>query len=206
MATSLGGAGFKIDICHDGEEAWFRGDTENYDAVVLDLGLPKLDGLTVLKRWRSGGRAMPVIILTARDGWTERVDGINAGADDYLAKPFQMEELIARIRALVRRVYGHAGPKLEAGCITLDTTMMRISLNGRAVPLTPLEFRLASYLLHNKGRVVSSSNLLEHVYGDEDSREINAIEALIGRLRRKLGAGAIETRRGHGYCFRTDAE
>ena len=204
MATCLTGAGFKIDVCHDGEEAWFRGDTEAYDAVVLDLGLPKLDGLTVLKRWRNEGRTMPVIILTARDGWTERVDGINAGADDYLTKPFQMEELIARVRALVRRVYGHAGPKLEAGPVTLDTTMMRISVNGRTVPLTPLEFRLASYLLHNKGRVVSGSNLLEHVYGDDDSREINAIEALIGRLRRKLGADTIETRRGHGYCFRTE--
>ena len=202
MAASLTAAGFAVDLCHDGEEAWFLGDTEEYDAVVLDLGLPKLDGLTVLRRWRSGGRDMPVIVLTARDGWTARVEGINSWADDYLTKPFQMEELIARVRAVLRRTHGHAGPLLQAGVITLDTSQMRVSVDGRSVPLTPLEYRLVSYLLHNKGRVVSSVELREHVYGGEDAREANAVEAIVVRLRRKLGAASIETRRGHGYCIK----
>ena len=204
MAASLTSAGFTVDLCHDGEDAWFLGDTEDYDVVVLDLGLPKLDGLTVLRRWRGEGRDMPIIILTARDGWTSRVDGINAGADDYLTKPFQMEELIARVRAILRRTHGHSGPLLKAGIITLDTSQMRVSVNGKAIPLTPLEFRLASYLLHNKGRVVSSGELRDHVYGGEEAREANAIEALIVRLRRKLGPESIETRRGHGYCMKDD--
>jgi two-component system, OmpR family, response regulator len=202
MATSLGAAGFTVEICGDGEEAWFRGDTENYDAVVLDLGLPKLDGLTVLKRWRAEGRNMPVIILTAQGGWSARVEGINSGADDYLAKPFQMEELIARVRAVLRRTHGHAGPVLKAGGLSLDTGQMRVLQDGKALALTPLEFRLVSYLLHHKGRIVPGGELLEHVYGTEDGREINAIEALILRLRRKLGAGAIETRRGLGYLMK----
>lgn len=204
MAASLTSAGFTVDLCHDGEDAWFLGDTEDYDVVVLDLGLPKLDGLTVLRRWRGEGRDMPIIILTAREGWTLRVDGINSGADDYLTKPFQMEELIARVRAILRRAHGHSGPLLKAGIITLDTSQMRVSVNGKAIPLTPLEFRLASYLLHNKGRVVSSGELRDHVYGGEEAREANAIEALIVRLRRKLGPESIETRRGHGYCMKDD--
>lgn len=204
MATSLSGAGFAVEICHDGEDAWFRGDTEDYDAIVLDLGLPKLDGLTVLRRWRAEGRDMPVIILTAREGWTSRVEGINSGADDYLTKPFQMEELIARVRAVLRRTHGHSGPMLKAGALTLDTSQMRLSLDGKVVPLTPLEYRLVSYLLHNKGRVVPSVELREHVYGGEDAREANAVEALIVRLRRKLGPNLIETRRGHGYCIKDD--
>lgn len=202
MAASLTASGFTVDTCHDGEDAWFLGDTEDFDVIVLDLGLPKLDGLTVLRRWRAGGRDMPVIILTAREGWTSRVDGINSGADDYLTKPFQMEELIARVRAVLRRTHGHSGPLLKAGIITLDTSQMRVSVNGKAIPLTPLEYRLASYLLHNKGRVVSSGELRDHVYGGEEAREANAIEALIVRLRRKLGPETIETRRGHGYCMK----
>jgi DNA-binding response OmpR family regulator len=202
MASSLGAAGFTVEICSDGEEAWYRGGTEDYDAVILDLGLPKLDGLTVLRRWRSEGRTMPVLILTAREGWTARVEGINSGADDYLVKPFQMEELIARVRAVLRRTHGHAGPVLSAGTLSLDTSQMRVHVGGKAVPVTPLEFRLISYLLHHQGRIVPGSELLEHVYGDDDSREVNAIEALIVRLRRKLGAGAIETRRGHGYTVK----
>jgi DNA-binding response OmpR family regulator len=145
---------------------------------------------------------MPVIVLTARDGWTSRVEGINSGADDYLTKPFQMEELIARVRAVLRRTHGHAGPMLKIGTLALDTSQMRLSLDGKVVPLTPLEYRLVSYLVHHKGRVVSSLELREHVYGGEDAREANAIEALIVRLRRKLGSDLIETRRGHGYCIR----
>lgn len=202
MATSLEASGFSAEICSDGEEAWYRGDTENYDAVILDLGLPKLDGLTVLKRWRSEGRTMPVIILTARDGWTARVEGINSGADDYLQKPFQMEELIARVRAVLRRTHGHSGPVLAAGRLSLDTNQMRVLLDGTALALTPLEYRLISYMMHHKGRVLPGAVLLEHVYGDSDSREVNAIEALIVRLRRKLGAATIETRRGQGYVLR----
>jgi two-component system, OmpR family, response regulator len=199
MATSLTAAGFAVEICSDGEDAWYRGGVEDYDAVVLDLGLPKLDGLTVLRRWRSEGRTMPVVILTAREGWTERVEAINSGADDYLMKPFQMEELVARIRAVLRRTHGYAGPVLSAGALSLDTSQMRVHCNGRATPVTPLEYRLISYLLHNRGRIVPGSELLEHVYGNDDAREVNAIEALIVRLRRKLGPDAIETRRGHGY-------
>ncbi len=202
MASSLTASGFAVDTCHDGEDAWFRGDTEDYDVVILDLGLPKLDGLSVLKRWRSEGRDMPVIVLTARDGWTARVEGINSGADDYLTKPFQMEELIARVRAVLRRTHGHSGPTLKSGTISLDTSQMRISVDGRGVQLTPLEFRLVSYLLHHKGRVIPSVELREHVYGGEDAREANAVEALIVRVRRKLGSDSIETRRGHGYCIK----
>ncbi len=204
MATSLGAAGFAVEICTDGEDAWYRGGVEDFDVVILDLGLPKLDGLSVLKRWRSEGRMMPVIILTARQGWTERVEGINAGADDFLSKPFQMEELVARVRAVLRRTHGHASATLTAGQLALDTSQMRVSVDGKAVTLTPLEYRLVSYLLHHKGRVVPGGELREHVYGDEDLREVNAIEALIVRVRRKLGADMIETRRGHGYCVRDD--
>ena len=204
MATSLGAAGFAVEISADGEDAWYRGGIEDFDVVVLDLGLPKLDGLTVLRRWRAEGRMMPVIILTARQGWTERVEGINSGADDFLTKPFQMEELVARVRAILRRTHGHASATLTAGQLALDTSQMRVSVDGKAITLTPLEYRLISYLLHHKGRVVPGGELREHVYGDEESREVNAIEALIVRLRRKIGADVIETRRGHGYCVRND--
>jgi two-component system, OmpR family, response regulator len=199
VVTSLTAAGFTVDVCSDGEQAWFLGDTEDFDVVVLDLGLPRLDGLTVLRRWREDGRDMPVIVLTAREGWSARVEGINHGADDYLTKPFQMEELIARIRAVVRRTLGHSGPTLKSGKISLDTTQMRISIDGRLVPLTPLEYRLISYLLHHKGRIVAGGELRDHLYGSDDNREANAVEALIVRVRRKLGPDSIETRRGIGY-------
>ena len=202
MAGSLQGAGCAVEICGDGEEAWFLGDTEDFDVVVLDLGLPKLDGLTVLRRWREAARNMPVIVLTARDGWTSRVEGINAGADDYLTKPFQMEELIARARAVLRRTHGHASALLTSGALALDTSQMRVSIDGKAIALTPLEYRLVSYLLHHRGRIVPGGELREHVYGNEDGREVNAIEALIVRIRRKLGANVIETRRGHGYSIK----
>lgn len=205
IATGLRDAGLTVELAADGEDAWFRGCTEDYDAVVLDLGLPRLDGLSVLRRWREDERAMPVIILTARGSWSERVDGINAGADDYLAKPFRMEELIARLRALIRRTRGHAAPSIAAGSLRLDTVQMQVTVDGRVAQLTPLEFRLISYLVHNKGRVVSREELKDHVYGDTDGRDDNAVEALITRLRRKLGVPAIETRRGHGYLLRADA-
>jgi DNA-binding response OmpR family regulator len=200
IAATLGSAGFVIETAADGEDAWFRGNTEDYDLVVLDLGLPKMDGLAVLKRWRAAGRAMPVLVLTARGAWAERVEGIDAGADDYLPKPFRMEELLARARALIRRAAGHGGSVIEAGALSLDTRQMRVARDGVPVTLSPLEYRLVSYLMHHKGRVVPASELLEHLYGDDDARDANALEAVVARLRKKLGAAAIETRRGFGYC------
>ncbi|MCR9149138.1 MAG: response regulator transcription factor [Rhodobacteraceae bacterium] len=199
LRAALTSAGFRVETCGDGEEAWFRGDTEDYDLVVLDLGLPGLDGLAVLKRWRAAGRAMPVLVLTARGTWQERVEGIEAGADDYLPKPFRMEELIARARALVRRAGGHAAALQEAGALALDTNRMGVAVRGVPVQVTALEYRLLSYLMLHRDRVVPSTELLEHLYGDDDAREANALEAVIARLRRKLGPGIIATRRGFGY-------
>lgn len=204
IQAALKAAGFVTDLSRDGEDAWFRGDTETYDLAVLDLGLPHMDGLAVLKKWRSAGRHFPVLILTARGTWPERVEGIDAGADDYLVKPFQMEELVARARALIRRSVGIGSPVIEAGALRIDTRQMRVYVNQTQISLTPLEYRLVSFLVHNKGRVVSASEILEHLYGDEDSREANALEAAIMRVRKKLGTDTIETRRGYGY-FVSDA-
>jgi DNA-binding response OmpR family regulator len=199
IVTALTAANYSTDAARDGETAWFRGDTEDYDLVVLDLGLPKMDGLSVLKRWRAAGKMMPVLVLTARSAWSERVDGIDTGADDYLTKPFHLEELMARVRALIRRSVGYGSPIIEAGALTLDTRQMRISLNGTQIAVSPLEYRLLAYLLHHKGRVVPPSELIEHLYGDDDARDANALEAVVTRLRRKLGQDVIETRRGFGY-------
>lgn len=205
LADTLRTAGYLVETVGDGEEAWFRGDTEDYDLVVLDLGLPKIDGLTVLKRWRAGGRNMPVLVLTARGAWSERVEGIDAGADDYLPKPFHMEELLARVRALIRRSAGIGESIVTAGPVKLDVRQMRVTRNDRPITLSPLEYRLLAYLMHHKGRVVPPSELLEHLYGDDDARDTNALEAVITRLRRKLGAAAIETRRGFGYVMADEA-
>jgi two-component system OmpR family response regulator len=206
VSAALKAAGYVPEIATDGEEAWFRGDTQDYDLIVLDLGLPRLDGLAVLKRWRAEGRNTPILVLTARGAWSERVEGIDAGADDYLPKPFRMEELIARVRALIRRAAGHGAAVIEAGPLSLDTRQMRLTVDGVPVALSPLEYRLVAYLLHHKGRVVPPSELIEHLYGDDDARDANALEAIITRLRRKLGPGAIETRRGFGYCIPDDAQ
>lgn len=204
IAAALAANGFTSETAHDGEEAWFRGDTGTFDAIVLDLGLPKMDGLSVLKRWRAAKRATPVLILTARSAWPERVEGIDAGADDYLVKPFRMEELVARLRALIRRAAGHSASTLEAAGLTLDTAQMRLHRSGVPVHLSPLEYRLIAYLMHHQGRVVPPGEIIEHLYGDDDARDANALEAVIARLRRKLGAHTIETRRGFGYCVPQD--
>lgn len=199
IQAALTAAGFRVEVTGDGEDAWFLGDTEDYDLVVLDLGLPGLDGLAVLKRWRANYRSMPVLVLTARGTWQERVEGIEAGADDYLPKPFRMEELVARVRALVRRAGGHAGAVQEAGNLSLDTNRMGVALRGVPVQVSALEFRLLAYLMQHRDRPVPPTELLEHLYGDDDAREANALEAVIARLRRKLGPGVIGTRRGFGY-------
>lgn len=196
---ALVSSGFRVDRAADGETAWFLGGTEAFDLIVLDLGLPKLDGLTLLKRWRAEGVDCPVMILTARGAWTERVEGIDAGADDYLPKPFRMEELLARARALVRRAGGRAAAQQVVGDLTVDLNRMAVLVRGVPVAVTPLEFRLIAYLALHRDRVVPPTELLEHLYGDEDGREANALEAIIARVRRKLGAGAIGTRRGFGY-------
>jgi two-component system, OmpR family, response regulator len=199
LQFALGEAGYVMDIAYDGEAAWFMGDTEDYDAVILDLGLPKLDGMTVLRRWREAGRKMPVLALTARDSWRDKVDGIDAGADDYLAKPFQMEELLARLRSIIRRASGNASATLKVGDIALDTKQQDATLEGRMVGLTQLEFRGLSYLMHHQGRVVSQGELTEHVYGQDFPHDSNAVEVLIARLRKKVGVGFIRTKRGQGY-------
>ena len=201
IAAALSAAGYLPDIVANGTDAWFQGDTQDYDLIVLDLGLPGLDGLAVLKRWRAEGRHMPVLVLTARGLWAERVEGIDAGADDYLAKPFRMEELVARVRALIRRSVGHGAAVIEVGPLHLDTRHMRVSIDGTPVALSPLEYRLVAYLLHHKGRIVPPGELIERLYGDDDARDANALEAVMTRIRKKLGADIIETRRGFGYCI-----
>jgi DNA-binding response OmpR family regulator len=195
----LEAAGYVVETVRDGEEAWFRGDTEDYGAVILDLGLPGMDGLAVLKRWRANSRTMPVLILTARGSWAERVDGIDAGADDYLPKPFRMEELLARLRSIVRRSAGHASSLVVAGDIELDERQMKVTVRGVPVVLSRLEYRLIAYLLRHRGRVVSQHELDENVYGHGEDHDSNALEVLVGRVRKKLGPELIETRRGFGY-------
>lgn len=199
LAAALADAGFVVECSSDGEDAWYRGDVEDYDFVVLDLGLPRLDGLSVLRRWRAADRRMPVLILSARGDWAEKVEGIEAGADDYLGKPFEMAELVARARGLVRRAAGHPAPVMSIGRLTLDTRRQTVTLDGAPVKLTLLEFRVLDYLAHQDGRAVTAGELAEHLYGVGESADTNAIEALITRLRRKLGAGVIDTRRGFGY-------
>jgi len=199
VSHALTAAGFLADEVADGETAWFQGGTEDYDLVILDLGLPRLDGMTLLKRWRSEGRGFPILILSARGTWSERVDGIEAGADDYLPKPFMVEELTARARALIRRAAGQSQPVQHVGGLTIDLNRMTVARDGMPVSVTPLEFRLIAYLLLNRERTISPSEILDHLYGTEDGREANALEAIVARLRRKLGSSAIQTRRGFGY-------
>ena len=199
LCSSLQQAGYAVDSAGDGLQAQHLGDTEPFDAVVLVLGLPLLDGLSVLRHWRAGGRGMPVLILTARDSWHEKVAGIDAGADDYLAKPFHTEELLARLRALIRRAQGLASPLLQCGPLQLDTRSSRVTLQGQPVALTAHEFKVLAYLMHRPGSVVSRTELTEHIYAQDFDRDSNTIEVFVGRLRRKLPPGLIETVRGQGY-------
>jgi two-component system, OmpR family, response regulator len=205
VARALEATGHVVETVSDGEEAWFRGDTEDYGAIVLDLGLPKMDGISVLKRWRANGRRTPVLILTARGSWAERVEGIDAGADDYLPKPFRMEELLARLRSIVRRSAGHASSVISVGDVVLDERQMRVTLRGIPIALSPLEYRLVAYLLRHRGRVVPQHELDENIYGHGEEHDSNALEVLIGRVRKKLGAEWIETRRGFGYIVSEQA-
>ena len=192
-------AGYAVDMAHDGEDGHFLGETEPYDAVILDLGLPVMDGLSVLRAWREAGRDMPVLILTARNTWRDTVAGLRGGADDYVAKPFELEELLARIEALIRRSSGHASPVMKCGSIELDTANGRVTFEGALVELTALEYRSLSYLIHHQGNIISKTELTEHIYGQDFDRDSNVIEVLINRLRKKLDPKLIKTRRGLGY-------
>jgi two-component system OmpR family response regulator len=201
MVRALEDAGYAVDRAFDGEEGHFLGDTEPYDAVVLDVGLPKIDGITVLERWRRAGRIMPVLILTARDRWSDKVRGFDTGADDYVAKPFHMEEVLARLRALIRRTTGHATNELVCGPVRLDARAGRVVVDGNPVKLTSHEYRLLAYLMHHSGRVVSRTELVEHLYDQDFDRDSNTIEVFVGRLRKKLGVDVIQTVRGMGYML-----
>jgi DNA-binding response OmpR family regulator len=206
LSAALVAAGFLPEVEGDGENAWYRGDTEDFDAIILDLGLPSLDGLTILKRWRKANRQAPVLILTARGNWDERVEGIEAGADDYVAKPFRTEEVIARIRAIIRRTAGLASSRVEIDGLVVDMRSMQVARNGVPISLTPLEYRLVAYLVHQQGRVVSQNDISEHLHFQHFERDSNSIEVLVGRVRRKLGAGLIKTRRGFGYTLSGDGD
>ena len=199
LAASLAGSGYAVDTASDGERADFLARTEHYDSVLLDLGVPRIDGLTLLRQWRESGLQMPVLVLTARGSWHEKVQGIDGGADDYVAKPFRMEEVLARLRALIRRASGHVTSELRCGVVSLDTRLARVTVEGVPVKLTSHEFRVLSYLMHHRGRVVPQSELTEHIYAQDLDRDSNTVEVFVARLRRKLGAPIIETVRGFGY-------
>ncbi|WP_113385227.1 response regulator transcription factor [Rhizobium sp. SYY.PMSO] len=199
LAEALKEAGYVVDTAFDGEEGHFLGDTEPYDAIILDIGLPEMDGITVLEKWRGAGRSVPVLILTARDRWSDKVAGIDAGADDYVAKPFHVEEVLARIRALIRRAAGHASSEIVCGPVRLDTKSSKATVDGKPLKLTSHEYRLLAYLMHHKGEVVSRTELVEHMYDQDFDRDSNTIEVFVGRLRKKMGVDLIETVRGLGY-------
>ena len=199
LSGALAHAGYAVDCAADGERADFLCQTERYDAAVLDLGLPRIDGLTLLRRWRDAGITLPILVLTARGSWHEKVQGIDGGADDYVAKPFRMEEVLARLRALIRRSSGQAGAEIRCGAVALDARAARVTVHGAPVRLTSHEFRVLSYLMHHRGKVVSQTELSDHIYAEHHDRDSNTVEVFVARLRRKLGAGAIETVRGLGY-------
>ena len=199
LKRALGDAGYAVDHAGDGEEAAYLGETEPYDAIVLDLGLPKIDGAAVLEGWRRAQIPTPVLILTARGAWSEKVAGFDAGADDYLTKPFHTEELLARLRALLRRSAGHSAPSLSCGDLRLDPRAARATVGGEPLRLTSLEYRLLHYLMMHQGRVISRTELVEHLYDQDFDRDSNTIEVFVGRLRKKIGAERVETVRGLGY-------
>lgn len=201
ITTALEQAGYAVDRAYDGEEGQFLGETEPYDAIILDLGLPTIDGVSVLNAWRSQDIKKPVIILTARDRWSDKVQGFDAGADDYVTKPFHMEELLARVRALLRRAAGHASSEIVCGPVRLDTRSGRVAVDGNAIKLTSHEYRLLSYLMHHTGRIVSRAELTEHLYDQDFDRDSNTIEVFVGRLRKKLDVDIIQTVRGLGYLI-----
>jgi two-component system OmpR family response regulator len=204
IKDALTEGGYAVDVAFDGEEGHYLGDTEPYDAVVLDIGLPQMDGLSVLEEWRRAGRTMPVLLLTARDRWSDKVQGIDAGADDYVAKPFHMEEILARIRALVRRAAGHSSNEITAGPVRLDVKAGKVTVDGHSIRLTSHELRLLSYLMHHKGKVISRTELTEHLYDQDFDRDSNTIEVFVGRLRKKLPEEVIQTVRGLGYQIAED--
>lgn len=202
LKPALQDAGYVVDHAEDGEEAHFLGDTEPYDCIILDLGLPLMDGVTILEKWRKDGRKTPVLILTARGGWSDKVTGFDAGADDYLTKPFHTEELLARLRALVRRAAGNVQPLLLCGGLRLDPRASRASVNGEPLRLTSLEYRLLHYMILHQDRVISRTELVEHLYDQDFDRDSNTIEVFMGRLRKKIGSERVETVRGLGYRLR----
>jgi len=199
LAQAVGDMGYVVDSAYDGEEGHFLGTSEPYDAVILDIGLPVINGVEVVRRWRAEGHLMPVLILTARDRWSDKVEGIDAGADDYVTKPFHMEEVVARLRALIRRASGHASLELTCGPLSLDTKAAQLSVGGKPVKLTSHEYRLIAYLMHHQGEIISRTQLTEHLYTQDFDRDSNTIEVFVGRLRRKIGLDIIETVRGLGY-------
>ena len=199
LAQAIEAAGHTVETATDGAIARYLGEVEDFDAVVLDLGLPVVDGLSVLRHWRALGRSMPVLILTARSAWHEKVTGMDAGADDYLAKPFHMEELLARLRALLRRLSPHSSAEWQCGSIRLDTRQATVSVDGQPLALTSHEFKLLSLLMQRVGEVLSRTELSEHLYPQDSERDSNTIEVFVGRLRKKLPPGSIETVRGLGY-------
>lgn len=206
IKAALEEAGYVVDSATDGEEGHFLGDTEPYDCIILDIGLPQMDGISVLSRWREDARTMPVLILTARDRWSDKVSGIDAGADDYVTKPFHIEEILARVRALIRRAAGHASSELRCGPLTVDVKASKAVIDGATLKLTSLEFRLLSYLMHHQSEVVSRTELTEHLYDQDFDRDSNTVEVFVGRLRKKIGVDLIETVRGLGYRLSEPSE
>ncbi|GAA6213045.1 response regulator transcription factor [Hyphomicrobiales bacterium 4NK60-0047b] len=204
ITTALEEAGYVVDTAHDGEDGHFLGETEPYDAVILDIGLPTMDGISVLENWRRANLKMPVLILTARDRWSDKVAGMDAGADDYVSKPFHMEEVLARVRALLRRSTGHATNEIEVGNLRLDTKAAKVTVDGTLIKLTSHEFRLLAYLVHHKDKVISRTELVEHLYDQDFDRDSNTIEVFVGRLRKKIPSDLIKTVRGLGYCLSTN--
>ena len=204
ISTALEEAGYVVDTAHDGEDGHFLGETEPYDAVILDIGLPTMDGISVLENWRRADKKMPVLILTARDRWSDKVAGMDAGADDYVSKPFHMEEVLARVRALLRRSTGHATNEIEVGNLRLDTKAAKVTVDGTLIKLTSHEFRLLAYLVHHKDKVISRTELVEHLYDQDFDRDSNTIEVFVGRLRKKIPSDLIKTVRGLGYCLSTN--